>query len=206
MAKAKKKKKDNKPERIKFVTPEFRGSYANLNEARKFGKGEPKFSVLGVFDEDDPFVAKMQKAEATVAKEKWNKVPKKMKSAIKFPADREAQLDDDEEDKFPGKVTINFANKEKPGAVQRDSDGDLVEVIDPKELYSGAWYRASVRPYAWEYEDTNSLGVSWSLDNIMKIRDDEAFTSATSAEEDFENIVDDDDDDDDDDDEEDLVG
>lgn len=193
MAKA---KSSDKPERIKMVTPQFRGSYANLTEARKFGQGKPKFSILGVFAEDDDFVAKMQKAEKRVAMEKWGKVPKKMKSAIKFPDDR----DDEEGSQFEGTVTVSFANLERPGAVQRDSDGDLVEIIDPKELYSGAWYRASVRPYAWEYSETNSKGVSWSLDNIMKIRDDEAFTSATTAEEDFSNIVDDDEE------EEDLVG
>lgn len=173
----------------KLITPPFRGSYVNLAKARAIKGGNPRYSILMALDEDHPFIKSMRKMETAVAIEKWGKLPKKLKSALKTDADR-----DDEDDQFAGKVTVNFASADAPECVFKDESGDMVEVIDSKMLYSGAWYRVSTRAYAWEHE-TGGRGVSWSLNNVLWVKDDKPFSGRATASQDFSNLEDDDDDD-----------
>jgi hypothetical protein len=60
--------------------------------------------------------------------------------------------------------------------------------MDPEELYSGAYYRASIRCFAWEHP-TGGKGVSVALDNVMKIKDGEAFSGKSSASDDFASVA-----------------
>ncbi len=185
-----------KKKKEKITTPVFRGSYVNLVAARKFGKGDPRFSILAPFPENGSFVKKLRAAEKEVALEKWNKIPKKMKSALKSGDEREPD-EETGKDQFEGMITINFAAAERPGCIYTDEDGDRVEIIDAQEkLYSGAYFRLTTRPYAWEH-DEGGKGVSWSLDNVLWIKHGKAFSGKTSAEDDFANVVDEDEGDDD---------
>ena len=68
----------------------------------------------------------------------------------------------------------------RPGVV----DTDLQPIIDPEELYSGAYYRASINPFAWDHP-TGGKGVSFGLNYVMKVRDGEPFSGRKAAEEDF---------------------
>ena len=169
----------------KLVTPEFRGSYVNLAKPRSVGTGDPRYSILMPLPESDPFVKIMQEREKEVAIEKWGKVPKKLKSALKFGADREG--DEDGVDEFEGCVTVNFSSADEPGLVYFDEDGDKAAITDKKMLYSGAFYRVSTRPYAWEHE-TGGRGVSWSLDNVLWVRGGTPISGRGNAEDDFSNI------------------
>lgn len=161
----------------KFITPEFRGSFVAIDKPKRV-KGddtsEPKFQVLAAFDKDDEDThAELQAMVEAAAIDKWGKVPPKFKSPIK-------DGDDEEYDNLKGKWTLNLTNTKRPGVV----DADVDPIMDMDEIYSGAWYRASIRCYAWEHP-TGGKGASFSLDNLMKIRDDERFDGATSAEDDF---------------------
>jgi hypothetical protein len=60
-------------------------------------------------------------------------------------------------------------------------------IIDPEALYSGAWYYASFQPFFWN--NSFGKGVSLSLCNVMKAKDDEKITSRPSAEDDFKDLL-----------------
>lgn len=171
-----------------IVSPTFRGSYVNLAKPRSVNNSDPRYSILGVFDPGDPFVKKMRRLEEEVAVAKWGKVPKKMKSAIKTDADRDG--DEDGNDQFEGKVTVNFTSADAPQCVRKDEDGDLIEVDDTKILYSGAYYRVSTRPYAWDHP-TGGKGVSWALNNVLWIKDGKPFSGRKTAIQEFGNLEDD---------------
>lgn len=162
-------------------TPAFRGSYVHLDRPHKINdEGEPRYSILIVLDPDNDdhadYIETLEDWVAEVAEEKFGEVPRRLKSPI-----REG---DDIGEEFEGMVCLNVGNTRKPGVV--DADLEPIDDLDrAEELYSGAWYRVSIRPYAWEHK-TGGKGVSFSLDNVMKVDDDEPIgPSAPAAEDDF---------------------
>ena len=166
----------------KLITPKFRGWFVSLDRPKRMqgdDTSEPRYQILIPIDKKDKFWKKAEKMVEKAAKEKWGKIPPKFKSPIKN--------GDEEADEYPdlaGTKFINATNSRRPGVV----DVDMEKIVDPDELYSGAWYRASLRCYAWEHP-TGGKGASFSLDNAMKIKDDERFDGATTAEQDFAEIA-----------------
>jgi hypothetical protein len=79
-----------------------------------------------------------------------------------------------------GCYSVQATSNNKPGIV----DEVLNPIMNANEIYSGAYYRASIRAYAWEHP-TGGKGVSIALDNVMKVRDGEAFSGRTDASADF---------------------
>lgn len=167
-------------------TPVFRGSFVHLARPdRPNEDSDPRFSVLVVLDIEDndehgEYLDTLEDWIDEVAEEKWGDVPKRLKSPI-----REGE-EISEDSYFEGKICFSASSQEtrKPGMVFED-----LEPIDPsdqtEELYSGAWYRCTIRPWAWEHK-TGGKGVSISLDNVMKMEDDEPLGgSAPAAEDDF---------------------
>lgn len=162
-------------------TPEFRGSYVHLDRPSRIDEdAKLTYSMLMVLDpdEDGAYIDDLEDWVEEVATEKWGEVPRKLKTPI-----REGE-DISESGEFDGMVCVNLANTRKPGIV--DADLEKIDELDQaEELYSGAWYKCSIRPYAWEHK-TGGKGVSFSLDNVMKVRDDEVLgATAPPPEEDF---------------------
>lgn len=162
----------------KLITPEFRGSFVTVMEPKAFDQDQtPKYSMVLTFEKDSEFMTKLNKMVDAVAIEKWGEVPKKLRTFFK---------DGDQEDEkygWQGMTVFTASNKSKPGVVIRGEDGSLNPPMENDEIYSGAFYRAAIRPYAYEYN--KSKGVAISLDNVMKTKDGEKFTSRTTAEQDF---------------------
>lgn len=160
----------------KLITPEFRGSFVHVVEPHAI-KGvenaKPRYQITIPLKKSDPFWAKVDALVEETAKAKWGKIPPKLKTPKK-------DGDEEERPEFAGQYTIQATSQNKPGIV----DANLQPIMDAKEIYSGAWYRASIRAYAWEHA-TGGKGVSIALDNVMKLRDDEAFSGRSNAEDDF---------------------
>jgi hypothetical protein len=159
----------------KIITPMFRGSFVHLNEphAMKGVEGaKPKYSITVVIPKADPFWAKVDKLVNETAMAKWGKIPPKLKTPVR---------DGDEEGRpeTAGMSTFNASSMNRPGVV----DANLQPVIDPEEIYSGAYYRASIRAFAWEVP--TGKGVSIALDNVQKVKDGEKFSGRTDAASDF---------------------
>lgn len=171
-------------------TPVFRGSFVHLARPDRVNDdADPRYSLVVVLDveNDDEHAAFLDNLEEwidEVAEERWGEIPKRLKSPIREGAD----ISDD--DYMADKVCFSASSQEtrKPGLVYDD-----LEPIDPQdqtqELYSGAWYRCTIKPWAWEHK-TGGKGVSISLDNVMKVDDDEPLGggSAPDAEDDFSDM------------------
>lgn len=168
---------------LKLITPEFRGSFVTVLKPRAFDEGQdPKYSMVIVMDkkDDKKFLDQLQVNIQKACVEKWGEVPKKFKIAIKD--------GDQEEEKYnwQGKTVFTASNKSQPGIVMQTEQG-LVPGTTEEEIYSGAVFRCSIRPYAYEFK--KAKGVAISLDNVLKVRDDEKFTNKTKAEDDFADFV-----------------
>lgn len=160
----------------KIVTPVFRGSFVSLLEPKSLPGAEgskPKYQITIVLPKEDKFWAELEKAMTACAIGKWTKVPPRMKSPVK-----DGDLTEREE--FIGRFSVQASSINRPGIVGPDTK----PIMDADEIYSGAYYRASIRLYAWEHP-TGGKGVSLALDNVMKVKDGEAFSGRTTAEDDF---------------------
>ena len=72
-------------------------------------------------------------------------------------------------------------------------DKDRNEILDPDEVYSGSWGRASINFFP--YDSNGNKGVGVGLNNIQKLKDGEHLGAArASAEDDFADDFNDDDD------------
>ncbi len=170
-------KKDR--DEMKLTTPEFRGSYVTLKKPRAFGNSAPKYSITITLPDDHEFWDDLMDKIDAAAEKRWEgKIPKNLKIPIRHG-------DETENEDWVDQKFCQASSEDRPGII--DVDGE--DIIDFSELYSGAWYRASIRTYAWHYPETNAKGVSIALDNVMKIRDDEPFSGRSSAADDFAEFV-----------------
>lgn len=152
----------------KLITPEFRAAFVGLFRAtapKENPNGAKKFSVRAVFMPDADISA-MKKVAAQAAAEKWgNAIPKTMRSPFR--------TNEELDNPIPGvpddAVVMTFSANEdrRPGLV----DKNLQDIIDDSEVYSGAWFRAQVRAYA--YDQAGNKGVAFGLENVQKTKDDE---------------------------------
>lgn len=166
----------------KLITPKFRGSFVTVMEPKAFSADQAaKYSVVIALPKENDFWKKLDDAIESAAVTKWGEKPAKMKTFIKD--------GDDEDEKYgwQGCWVITASNKSRPGVVVRQEDGSMVEPVSNDEIYSGAYYAAAIRPYAYEFN--KSKGVAISLDNLCKISEGEKFTSRTSAEDDFKDVI-----------------
>lgn len=162
-------------------TPVFRGSFAHLAKPNRIDEdSDPRYSILVVLDPEDDeqadYIEAIEDWVEELALDKWGEVPRRLKSPIK----------EGEElgEEFEGMVCFQAHSDRKPGIVDAELE-PIDEMDQDEELYSGAWYRISIRPYAWEHK-TGGKGVSFGLDNVMKVEDDEPLGGGKpKAEDDF---------------------
>lgn len=196
---------DDKKPKTKIITPEFRGSYVTLVKPRAQEEGkEPKYSINIVLKKKAPeTIAFLKRLEASFNASMIEKLGK----AIPFAACKYYPVHDGDKPDEDGEVSditkgcwrIYASNKFKPGCIDKAGQ----KLFSEEDLYSGAWYRASVSTWAWK-NDLGGRGVSINLDNVMKLKDDDKYGGGGSkAEDDFaehiegsgtEEVEDDDDD------------
>jgi len=166
----------------KLITPIVKGSFVCVMTPKAFAPDQaPKYSIVLPIEKDDEFLKLLDKKVKEVCMAKWGEVPKKLKMSFKD--------GDEEEDKYgwAGCRVITASNKTRPGVVVKTEQG-LVEPMNDEEIYSGAFYRASIRPYAYEFN--KSKGVAISLDNLMKVKDGEKFSARSTPKDDFSEFLD----------------
>jgi hypothetical protein len=164
--------------RVKIVTGEVRFSFVHIFEAYSSEEGKPaRYSISLIIDPSDKAtVSKIEKAIADVAeanKGLWGgKVPLNLKKPLR---------DGDEKDQeaYAGKLFLNATSKNRPGCV----DKDLQEVIDPLEVKSGDYGRASLTFFAFNSNGNKGIGVG--LNNVQKLRDGESLGGKKNAASDF---------------------
>jgi len=68
------------------------------------------------------------------------------------------------------------ARTEGPPQVRKAVNGKLVAVRDPADVYAGCWALVTVHLFAFgKKKDAKQRGVTFGLNNVLKIRDDEPF-------------------------------
>lgn len=179
-------------EKTQVTTGLVRFSYMHVHTPSSMNDEDAKkYSTSMIIPKSDKkSLSKIKKAiEAAIEKgvsEKFNgKRPKNLKTPLR---DGDEERDDDEsyEDSF----FINASTTRKPKLV----DKGLQEIIDPEDVYSGMYGRASLNFYA--YNVNGNKGIAAGLNNIQKLRDGERLGGGSSSvEADFDDDFDDEDDD-----------
>jgi len=177
---------------LHVVTGPVRLSYVNIMRPKirtndDGSPGEPQYSCMLVIPKTDTktldAIVEAQKAALAsgVATGKFQGgAPKAWKNTLR---------DGDTEGETPeleGAYFMNVSSKSRPGVV----DKRVQPILDETEIYSGMWARVDLGAYA--YNTKGNKGVSFGLNHVQKIRDDERLDGSSSAENVFGVYVDED--------------
>jgi len=160
----------------KVVTGKVRFSYVNIFKARSFQQGQDeKYSICLLINKKDK--ATIEAAKKQGIADKWGgKLPANLKLPLR---DGDAERADEAEE-YEGMFFLNANSNQKPGIV----DADLNEVLDPTEVYSGCYGRASINFFP--FNSNGNKGIAVGLNNVQKLEDGEPLgASRASAEDDF---------------------
>jgi len=175
-------------ERTKVVTPPFRVSFPQVFEAKGFNGGEPKYSVVMLFDmakinANPQYKASYDAMQAILKEAATAKFGAKLPSNLK-----KAFRDGEEKAGMDGYgAGIKFAtasSKMRPGVVDRNKQ----PILSADDFYSGCWARATVTAYG--YDQKGNKGVSFGLQNLQKLGEGESFSGRIAAENDFDDDAD----------------
>jgi len=171
--------------RTTIVTPEFRLGFNFLFNPKVEEKDDPKdktkkvvveeYLATMIFDSD----ADLSDLKDLVKKtkfEKWGdkKVPNWQPTFVKG-EDRPTQ-EGEQREEYQGKIVLYAKNKfRKPGIVNEQRK----PFIDEGKLYPGCYCVAEVTCFGWTY--MGKSGVSFGLENIMKVGDGERIKGSGGA-------------------------
>ena len=156
-------------------TPEFRGSYVDFVTARKRKNAKPdetaKYGCVIPLPKTNPavkaFMAGLKAHAEAAAKAKGIDITKKWKR----PWSDGDKVDEGEDSPHnPGMWVLRARSTFQPKII--DKHGAELKTTD--DLYSGAWYKVKLTLFAWTHPE-GGAGVSVSLENGIKIKDDERF-------------------------------
>ena len=152
-----------------IITPEFRAAFISVFRASKAKEAtaeqKAKFSIRACFPPSADLTELKAQASAA-AVEKWgDKIPKTTRSPFRLNEELENPVVGIGDDWTV--ITFSANEDRRPGLV----DANLQDIIDENEVYSGAWYRCQARAFA--YDNAGNKGVSFGLQNVQKLRDDD---------------------------------
>ena len=162
-------------------TPRALGCYVFLNKPRPgMNGGEPSYSLALLFDKSAD-LSKLQKGIEEAATLKWgpNAVKALAAGKLKNPLrSGDEKFDESGDATFKGKMFMNAKANSRPGIV----DTSLAPV-DPAEVYSGCYFHAAVRFFA--YDKNGNKGVGVGLQNLMLVSKGARIDGRKAAEADF---------------------
>lgn len=179
-----------KPQRVSetgLVTGVVRLAYQSLMEAKitvndDGTPGEPKFPAVLLIDPADTELLTMMKDCMKNAAVKFfgeGKVPTGLRNPLRDGAEKAQEWPF-----YAGMLFINTSSKTKPGLVNQANQ----PITNPDDIYSGCWVRADLN--AFGYNKKGNKGVSFGLNNVQKLGDDERFGGRRPAEQVFAPVVD----------------
>jgi len=175
----------------KITTPIFRCSFLRVFTPAKDQFGRDVYEVTMLFEPQD-YKAHKDKFEEIIeeATELFFGPPGKRPEMLKTPFRKGVQrshsypqgFDLTEYPDYEGKMIAPARSYEiQPGIVNAQRE----DIIDPKEVYSGMYARASIVAYG--YDNKGGKGIAFGLQNIQKIKDGEYMGSNRGpAADDFE--------------------
>lgn len=166
----------------KVITGLVRGSYMSVLEAKPDDNGKLKYKSMFIFPKSDK-ATKKAIDDAVQAAFDAGKDKLGVKSSTIPNRGFNTPLHDGDEERPDDPACanswyLNASSDSKPGIV----DTKLKPIMDPDEIYSGAWFRVSLNFYAY---NVKNKGIAAGLNNLMKVKDDERLDGKASAENDF---------------------
>ena len=161
----------------KIVTPVFRASFVYVFTPRKNEQsGKDEYSIKMIFDKDADLSDLKAIIKEAIA-DKWgSNPPRGLKLPLKDGNAGDTEKYPEDKDKFVANAKTTIA---PPGVV----NAHIQPITDPSEVYSGCYMRATLTAYA--YDKGGGKGVSFGLQNLMKVKDGEPLSSRATAENDF---------------------
>lgn len=177
--------KDQNPSQ-EVVTEPGTGLFPNIFEPKAvkingIDQGDPKYSMELLFESKEEVASVMQAVQGLLKQ----RFPKRNKSELRMPLTSGDQKAIKQEEKgqdaefYKGKIILKASSKYAPGVV----DQSMNKIIDPKEVYSGAQFRAHI--LLKTYETGDNAGVTAYLMNVMKTADGEKLVGGKSAQQAF---------------------
>lgn len=173
----------------KLVTGEFRVSFPSVFKAKAFNdKQEAKFSVVMLFpksvDLSRPAAGQtvsLKHAAFNAAVEKWGpkeEWPKNLRMPFRDGDEKSDTMG------YAGHIFVTASSKNQPGLV----DQGRRPILNEAQFYAGCYARAELIAFA--YDQMGNKGVGFSLQNLQKLRDGDAFSGRKAAEDVFESVED----------------
>lgn len=174
-----------------LITPTGRVNYAFIHHPDKKEDGSPVYR-LTLWWEDDSELGELKRELVASARDRWPGVDVK---AVTFPLKRASEVNGLPDE---GWACAFKRDRGEPRVVRpvigKDGRRTFEACTETDVIYSGCWASVSYRPYAWEYK--REKGVSLSLVDVCKIRDDDPVAgSFGNPDEDFASLPTDFDDD-----------
>jgi hypothetical protein len=168
-----------------IVTPPLRLAFPALFTPKPTFKGgdDKKYQAVCLIPPDVDLTPFFNCVKAAMI-DKWGKLIKMPSGSNPIKPCTEKDLDGYAD----GWYYINTKSGYQPNVV----DQKCQAVIDVERAYSGCWCRFHLSVYAWDHP-VGGKGVSFSLNSVQLVRDDERLDGRRSAEEVFESIEVDDD-------------
>lgn len=143
--------------------------------------GELKYPAVVLLEPDCDTLPALKAAMKAAAEEYFgaDKIPSGLKNPIRDGAEKQ-----DDYPFYAGHKFINVSTKTKPGVVDQRNK----PITDPDELYSGCWVRLELN--AFGYNKKGNKGVSFAVNNVQKLGDDERFGGRKPPEQVFTPVVD----------------
>ncbi len=168
-AKPKKLKPQNPDNPARLITPPFRVSFPHVFQPNPRQTDKEQYDICMLFPKDTN-LDHINAAINAVVDEKCKGKAKGLHMPIRD-GDTDPAFEDYQES-HEGMHVLSARTTFKPGLV----DKNLEDIIDPGDFYSGCWARASIT--AFHYDTAGNKGISFSLNNLQKLKDDDPFTAA----------------------------
>jgi len=175
------------PKSQKIYTPKFRLSFPNLFVPKAAQEGQKeKFSLLMLFLPGEK-CAEMKTLASETARKGWpNGIPK-LKPLFKDQGEmRSAQTGELYAGCVPGSLCVSAGSYDKPGVVNQQA-----LPAQEHEIYPGCWCVATITASAYGggiKGKSYAPGVSFWLQNVQKVADDEPIAGRASAESEFKPV------------------
>lgn len=180
----------------KVTTGRVRLSYVHLLEPYSNMEGkDPNYNVVLLIPKSDTktlnAMKKAQKAalEAGKSSKFGGKIPPNWKNTLR---DGDEEKDLDESPEYEGMTFVTVSSNRRPGIVDRSMAPITSSEVGPDGIYSGCWARVSLNAYPFSAQ--GNKGVSFGLQNVQKLADDEPLGNVSTPESDFDALDDDEDD------------
>lgn len=169
----------------KVVIGPVRFSYLHVWEPTAMEEGQKKkFSGSFLIPKSDKKTIAAVKAAIEAAKEqgksgKWGgKIPAKLEVAF-----YDGDVDKADKEEYAGCFYVNAKSDNRPGIVDKARQ----PIVNQDEVQSGDYGFVSIVFYPYDFN--GKKGVAAALNNVMKTKTGERFSSISSAEDDFADLV-----------------